>query len=86
MSLGCPKQEIWMAKHYQKIYAPLLGIGGALPVSAGIFKRAPLLIRRLGFEWLFRLFQEPRRLFKRYLYTNTMFVYHVLKEWWSKQL
>jgi N-acetylglucosaminyldiphosphoundecaprenol N-acetyl-beta-D-mannosaminyltransferase len=79
VSLGCPKQEKWMATHSHKINAVLLGVGGAFPVFAGTVKRAPLFMRNMGLEWLFRFFQEPARLFKRYLKTNSMFIYLVLK-------
>jgi N-acetylglucosaminyldiphosphoundecaprenol N-acetyl-beta-D-mannosaminyltransferase len=77
IALGCPKQETWMAKHYQKINAVLLGVGGAFPIYAGTAKRAPLVMRNMGLEWLYRLLQEPKRLFKRYFITNTLFMYLV---------
>jgi len=86
VALGCPKQEIWMANNYKHISAPLLGIGGAIPVYAGVLKRAPLIVQGMGFEWLFRLFQEPRRLWKRYLYTNTVFVFQIFKQWFYKKV
>jgi N-acetylglucosaminyldiphosphoundecaprenol N-acetyl-beta-D-mannosaminyltransferase len=79
VSLGCPKQEKWMATHSHKINAVLLGVGGAFPVFAGTVKRAPLFMRNIGMEWMFRFFQEPTRLFKRYLKTNSLFIYLVLK-------
>lgn len=75
VSLGCPKQEKWMAKNYTKIRAPLLGVGAAFEVHAGIKKRAPLWMQRSGLEWFYRLIQEPGRLWKRYLKTNIMFIY-----------
>lgn len=79
VALGCPKQEKWMATHSSKIKAVLLGVGGAFPVFAGITKRAPLFMQNIGMEWIYRLFQEPNRLFKRYLTTNSLFIYLVLK-------
>lgn len=79
VALGCPKQEKWMATHSHKIHAVLLGVGGAFPLYAGITKRAPLWLRKLSLEWLFRLAQEPSRMFKRYLITNSLFVYLVMK-------
>lgn len=79
VALGCPKQEKWMAKHSQKINAILLGVGGAFPVYAGTAKRAPAFMRSLALEWLYRLFQEPGRLFKRYFKTNSLFIFLVLK-------
>jgi N-acetylglucosaminyldiphosphoundecaprenol N-acetyl-beta-D-mannosaminyltransferase len=79
VALGCPKQEKWMAVNSKKINAVLLGVGGAFPVYAGMAERAPAWIRNASLEWLFRLCQEPRRLFKRYLITNTLFICIVLK-------
>ena len=63
-----------------KINAVMIGVGGALPVLAQMQKRAPHWMQKLGLEWLYRLGQEPVRLFRRYAYTNSQFVYLVLKE------
>ena len=81
--LGCPKQEKWMASMKGKINSVMIGIGGALPVLVGIQKRAPKWMQRAGLEWFFRLCQEPRRLFKRYAFTNSLFVYLVFKRKFS---
>ena len=80
VSLGCPKQEKWMAANSKKINAVLLGIGAALPVMAGIHKRAPVWMQKLALEWFYRLMQQPGRLFKRYLFTNSMFVYLLTRQ------
>ena len=80
VALGCPKQEKWMANHSHKINAVLLGVGGAFPVFAELTKRAPLVLQKIGLEWLYRLTQEPRRLFGRYFKTNTKFLFLVLRE------
>ncbi len=72
--LGCPKQEKWMACMKGKINACMVGIGGALPVLVGMQKRAPEWMQNAGLEWLFRLMQEPQRLFKRYFVTNSLFI------------
>jgi len=79
--LGCPKQEKWMASMKGKIHAVMIGIGGALPVMAGLQKRAPAWMQNAGLEWFFRLMQEPGRLLKRYAITNSLFVYLLLKEY-----
>lgn len=79
VSLGCPKQEKWMAAVSPRISAVLLGIGGALPVLVGAQKRAPRWMQRSGLEWVYRLVQEPRRLVGRYVTTNSLFVYHFLR-------
>jgi N-acetylglucosaminyldiphosphoundecaprenol N-acetyl-beta-D-mannosaminyltransferase len=79
VALGCPRQEVWIARMSHRIPAVLLGIGGALPVLAGKFSRAPIWMQRSGLEWLYRLIQEPARLFSRYLTTNTLFIFYLLR-------
>lgn len=74
VSLGCPKQEQWMAEHRDKIRAVLVGVGAAFDYHAGTVKRAPLWMQRNGLEWLHRLCSEPKRLWKRYLATNSLFL------------
>lgn len=80
VSLGCPKQEKWMASMKGRINGCMVGIGGAMPVMLGIKKRAPEWMQRYSLEWLYRLLQEPVRLHKRYLVTNSIFVYLYIKE------
>jgi N-acetylglucosaminyldiphosphoundecaprenol N-acetyl-beta-D-mannosaminyltransferase len=80
VSLGCPKQEIWMANHRGQINAVMIGLGGAFPVYAGLHKRAPEIVRSLGFEWLYRLIQEPRRLWGRYSSTIPVFIWLAVKQ------
>lgn len=80
VALGCPKQEKWMAKNYKQINALLLGLGGAFPVMAGMQKRAPVWMQRMALEWLYRLVQEPRRMFRRYFYTNFYFLGLLIRE------
>ncbi len=74
VGLGCPKQEIWMAEHKGKVNAVMLGVGAAFDFHAGVKRQAPAWMQRAGLEWLFRLFTEPRRLWKRYLYHNPRFL------------
>jgi N-acetylglucosaminyldiphosphoundecaprenol N-acetyl-beta-D-mannosaminyltransferase len=74
VSLGCPKQEKWMAKYRDKLGSCLLGVGQAFRVYAGVEKRLPPWMRNLCLEWMFRLCLEPGRLWKRYLVTNTYFL------------
>ncbi len=78
--LGCPKQEKWMAKMKGRIHAVMVGVGGALPVLVDLQKRAPKWMQRSGLEWLYRLGQEPKRLWRRYLSTNPVFIYLLFKE------
>jgi N-acetylglucosaminyldiphosphoundecaprenol N-acetyl-beta-D-mannosaminyltransferase len=74
VGLGCPKQEIWMARHRGKVNAVMLGVGAAFDFHAGVKPQAPPWMQGIGLEWLFRLSTEPRRLWKRYLYHNPRFV------------
>ena len=80
VSLGCPKQELWMAKHKHRVNAVMIGLGGAFPVYAGIHKRAPKLVRSSGCEWLYRLLQEPKRLWGRYSSTIPIFIWLACKQ------
>jgi len=74
VSLGCPKQEKWMAAMKGKVHGIMLGIGGAFLLYAGKDKRAPKWLRDLSLEWVYRLWLEPRRLWKRYVVTNSLFI------------
>lgn len=80
VSLGCPKQEVWMARMKDKIPAVMIGVGAAFDYHAGTIKRAPTWMQNNGLEWFYRLMSEPRRLWKRYLMTNALFVYYLLKQ------
>ncbi len=68
-----------MADNKDKINSCMLGVGGAFGVYAGIQKRAPQWMQRMSLEWLFRFLQEPQRLWKRYLVTNTLFCLLMMK-------
>ena len=74
VGLGCPKQELWMAAHKGRIAAVMLGVGAAFDFHAGAKSRAPRWLQSLGLEWLYRLGQEPLRLWRRYLVTNILFM------------
>lgn len=79
VGLGAPKQELWMKNHKDKInHGVMLGVGAAFDFLANKKKRAPLWMQKTGLEWLFRLIQEPGRLWKRYLVTNLLFVINIL--------
>jgi N-acetylglucosaminyldiphosphoundecaprenol N-acetyl-beta-D-mannosaminyltransferase len=84
VSLGCPKQEKWMAAHRERINAVMIGVGAAFDYHAGTIKRAPLWMRNCGLEWLHRLACEPGRLWKRYLVTNIAFIAGIAKQMWQK--
>ena len=73
--LGCPKQELWAARNRHYLNAKvILTVGQAVDILAGAKRRAPFWTHTLGLEWLYRLIQEPKRLWKRYLVTNTLFI------------
>ena len=81
VGLGAPRQEKWMAEHKDKINALMLGVGAGFDFHGGTVKRAPGFMQRIGLEWLYRLFQDPGRLFSRYLKTNLKFaVYFFLRK------
>ena len=83
VALGCPKQENWMASHKGKINGCMLGLGHAFNVYAGEAKRSPKWMQQLSLEWAYRLYQEPGRLWKRYFYTNSLFLLLTLKYYLS---
>jgi exopolysaccharide biosynthesis WecB/TagA/CpsF family protein len=72
---GCPRQEKWVSHHLGKINATMMAIGAAFDFHAGNIKHAPAWMQKSGLEWLYRLIQEPKKLWKRYLVTNTYFIY-----------
>lgn len=79
IGLGSPKQDLWMYEHRGRINAPVIvGVGAAFDFLAGTKLQAPSWIRNNGFEWLFRLITEPRRLWRRYLLDYPAFVYYLL--------
>ncbi|MEO1387813.1 MAG: WecB/TagA/CpsF family glycosyltransferase [Cyanobacteria bacterium J06634_6] len=80
VSLGCPKQERWMGKHRGEVKAVMVGLGGAFSVYAGAKRWAPTWVRENGLEWLYRLVQEPGRLWKRYASTIPPFVWLAFKQ------
>lgn len=79
VGLGCPKQEAWMAAHRGRIKAVMLGVGAAFDYHAGTIQRAPVWMQKIGMEWFHRLLSEPRRLFKRYTVTNSIFIFRMVK-------
>jgi N-acetylglucosaminyldiphosphoundecaprenol N-acetyl-beta-D-mannosaminyltransferase len=75
VGIGCPKQELWMAEHKDKVNCVMLGVGAAFDFIAGNKKHAPRWIQSIGMEWFFRLASEPKRLWKRYLKHNPRFLF-----------
>lgn len=75
VGLGAPKQENWMYEHMDKVGGVMIGVGAGFDYHAGNIKRAPMWMQRMSLEWLYRLLQDPKRLFKRYLVTNTRYLW-----------
>lgn len=78
VGLGAPKQEIWMAKHKGLFRGVMIGVGAGFNYHAGQIKRAPEWMQRCSLEWAYRLLQDPKRLFKRYLKTNMKFIWEAV--------
>lgn len=85
IGMPSPKKELFIYENIDK-FQPLisLGVGGSFDVVSGKFKRAPKIIQTIGFEWLYRLSQEPKRLFKRYLITNSKFICLLVRHYYKK--
>ena len=80
VGLGCPRQEHWIAKNKHRLpHAIYFGIGAAFAFHAGEVRQSPPALQKLGLEWAYRLAMEPRRLAKRYLTYNSLFLYHTLR-------
>ncbi len=75
VGLGAPKQENWMYDHRGRVSGVMIGVGAGFDYHAGNIRRAPAWMQKLSLEWLYRLLQDPKRLLKRYLVTNTRYLY-----------
>lgn len=80
LGLGCPKQEVWMATHKDRIRSVMLGVGASFDFYAGNVRESPEWLGKLGLEWVYRLTQEPRRLWKRYLILNPRFMWLAIRQ------
>jgi N-acetylglucosaminyldiphosphoundecaprenol N-acetyl-beta-D-mannosaminyltransferase len=86
VSFGCPKQEKWIAMHYRELGVPVAaGVGATIDFLAGKVSRAPVWMRHAGLEWIYRLIQEPRRLFRRYVKDMWIFSRSIFAQWWTLQ-
>jgi N-acetylglucosaminyldiphosphoundecaprenol N-acetyl-beta-D-mannosaminyltransferase len=84
VAMGSPAQEYWIASNLSRTGVRFaLGVGGSFNHLSGLVRRAPGWMQRAGFEWLYRLLREPRRLWRRYLIGNTAFVWLVIKQVWG---
>lgn len=79
IGLGAPKQEKWMYDHKNKINGLMIGVGAGFDFLAGNIKRAPKWMQKCSLEWLYRLLQDPKRLFARYMKTNFKFMWLIFR-------
>lgn len=79
VGLGAPKQENWMYEHRGKVNGVMIGVGAGFDYHAGTIKRAPSWMQKASLEWLYRLMQDPKRLFGRYLKTNFKYLWLIRK-------
>lgn len=89
VGLGCPKQEEWMARQKGYLNGVMIGVGAAFRFHTGEVPQAPQWMMKAGLEWLYRLVSEPRRLWKRYVFNNPVFVYlaflQLVRHWFTSQ-
>lgn len=78
IGLGAPKQEKWMAAHQGRVNGLMIGVGAGFDYYAENIKRAPMWMQKCNLEWVYRLMQDPKRLFKRYWETNTKFIWNAV--------
>ena len=78
VGLGAPKQEQWMAEHQGKVQGLMVGVGAGFDYFAGNIVRAPEWMQKANLEWVYRLMQDPKRLFMRYLVTNSKFIWNAV--------
>lgn len=80
VGLGAPKQERWMYEHEGRVSGVMIGVGAGFDYYAGTIKRAPMWMQKMSLEWLYRLMQDPKRLFKRYFVTNFKFLWLTMRK------
>jgi len=84
VGMPSPFKEVWCEKQRDSLGIPvIMGVGGSFDVLAGYVKRAPVWLQNIGMEWFWRLLKEPRKMWKRYLFTNTLFIWHTL--FWAQK-
>jgi N-acetylglucosaminyldiphosphoundecaprenol N-acetyl-beta-D-mannosaminyltransferase len=87
VGMPSPFKETWCERHHQRLQVPvIMGVGGSFDVLAGFIQRAPRWLQRLGLEWFWRLLMEPRKLWKRYLTTNSEFIWLAGREILARRL
>ncbi len=83
VAIPSPRKELWLSRHLHDLAVPFaMGVGGSFDVVAGKVSRAPRWVQNAGFEWAWRLGQEPRRMWRRYLFSNVAFVRSLVRAYW----
>lgn len=83
LAIPSPRKELWLSRNLERLGVPfVMGVGGSFDVVAGKVRRAPLWVQNVGFEWAWRLGQEPRRMWRRYLFSNAAFLRSLAREYW----
>jgi N-acetylglucosaminyldiphosphoundecaprenol N-acetyl-beta-D-mannosaminyltransferase len=86
LAIPSPRKEYWLSQHLEHLQVPfVMGVGGTFDVVAGKVRRAPRWAQQIGCEWVYRLAQEPRRMWKRYLRGNSAFIMLTAREWWQSR-
>jgi exopolysaccharide biosynthesis WecB/TagA/CpsF family protein len=80
VGMGCPKQEVWIYEYKSQLQMPLVAVGAAFDFHAGTLPQAPTGLQKVGLEWLFRLYIEPKRLWKRYLFLNPLYLIYLFMQ------
>lgn len=82
LAIPSPRKEYWLSQHLDNLGVPfVMGVGGTFDVVAGKIRRAPRWVQRIGCEWVYRVVQEPRRMWRRYLQGNSAFLLLTAREW-----
>jgi len=85
VGMPTPFKDVWTYRYREALNVPvILGVGGSFDVHAGVVSRAPQWVQNIGMEWSWRLMMEPRKMWKRYLVTNTQFIAAVIKQQLAK--
>lgn len=77
LGLGCPRQEVWAYEYRNLLNIPILAVGAAFDFHAGTLSQAPQTMQDMGLEWLYRLVHEPKRLWRRYVILNPLYLWHI---------
>jgi N-acetylglucosaminyldiphosphoundecaprenol N-acetyl-beta-D-mannosaminyltransferase len=86
LAIPSPRKEYWLSQNLERLGVPfVMGVGGTFDVVAGKVRRAPRWMQRVGLEWAYRLMQEPRRMWRRYLRGNSAFLALTAREWWRSR-